>query len=678
LTGRTIIDGYTQSGASPNTLGAGAGTDAQIMVELDGSLLSEDAAIVLGADSSVVRGLAVGNFPDAGLVVYGADCAIEGCFIGTDAAGTTARDNGSGVYVIANALRIGGDVPAERNLISGNTVGLRFSAGTGQMVAGNIVGLDPTGLNALGNTNGIYLNGADNVTIGGTTAAERNLISGNVATGILVSSGSDGTVIIGNHIGVDATAIAREGNGTNGIHLSGATNTRIGGWSDLERNLISGNDGDGIYDDATNTVIVGNVIGGDLSGTIAVVNQAHGVELAATSNGSVVGQDSLGGGNRIAYNDGDGVSSQSLDFVVSANDMYFNGFQGIDTGDDGIGSTPNPGYLPMPVITAATVSGGTITVDGTVSGPANGSVRVEVFSDIACDVSGYGEGRHYLGADVVATDGSGNGVFSVQVPQLPNNDEVTATATITSPSRLTSEFSQCAAVVNTPPGNNVTVTLTENESQTVTATFSSVASGGETTLQYTTCADPPSGYAYGDEAGCFEISTTASWSGTVEVCVTYNEAGVQQPENALRLLHADFGSNWIDITTSVDTTQNILCGSTPSFSPFVVARFDPFTGAGGDAAPARLALRQNVPNPFNPVTAIQYDVPAGGADVTIRIYDVSGRLVRTLVNGRRPAGTGSVTWDGTDGHGSAVASGLYFCRMVSGAFTETRKMVLLK
>jgi hypothetical protein len=679
VTGRTIIDGYTQPGAAANTLGVGAGTDAQIMVELDGSLLSEDAGIVFSADSSVVRGLAVGNCPDAGLVVYGADCAIEGCFIGTDAAGTTVRDNGSGVYVVANGLRIGGDTPAERNLISGNTVGVRLSAGTGQMIAGNIVGLDPTGLSALGNTNGIYLTGADNSTIGGTTAAERNLISGNVAAGILVGSGSDGTVIIGNHIGVDATAISREGNGTNGIHLDGATNTRIGGWSDVERNLISGNVGNGIYDDAAHTIIVGNVIGGDLSGTIAVVNEGHGVELAATSTGAVVGQDSLGGGNRIAYNDGDGVASQSQHFEISANDMYFNGFLGIDTGDDGVGTTlPDPRFLPIPVVTSAVVSGGMTTIDGAVSGPANGTLRVEVFRDeVICDVSGYGEGRHYLGATDVLTDGSGNGVFSVQMGGVSPGDAVTATAT--APDSLTSEFSQCAVAVNTPPGNNIMVTLTENESQTVTATFSSVASGGQTTLEYTTgCADPPSGFAYGDEAGCFEISTTAGWSGSVEVCVVYNEAGVEQPENGLRLLHADLGGEWMDITTSVDTTQNILCGATPSLSPFVVARVDPFTGVGGSAAPARLALRQNVPNPFNPVTAIQYDIPAGGADVTIRIYGVSGRLVRTLVDGRRAAGTGTVTWDGTDHHGSAVASGLYFYRMVSGAFTQTRKMVLLK
>lgn len=90
------------------------------------------------------------------------------------------------------------------------------------------------------------------------------------------------------------------------------------------------------------------------------------------------------------------------------------------------------------------------------------------------------------------------------------------------------------------------------------------------------------------------------------------------------------------------------------------------------------ALRQNIPNPFNPTTGISYDVPQGGATVSIRIYDVSGRTVRTLVDGWRPGGTHRVTWDGRDAAGNAVSSGVYFYRMAAGSFVEARRMVLLK
>jgi flagellar hook assembly protein FlgD len=102
------------------------------------------------------------------------------------------------------------------------------------------------------------------------------------------------------------------------------------------------------------------------------------------------------------------------------------------------------------------------------------------------------------------------------------------------------------------------------------------------------------------------------------------------------------------------------------------------TGIGSTVIPRTLALHPNVPNPFNPTTTIAYDVPANGTNVTIRVYDVSGRLVRTLVDGQRAAGTHAATWDGRNEAGETVSSGVYFYRMVAGSFSEARRMVLLK
>lgn len=93
--------------------------------------------------------------------------------------------------------------------------------------------------------------------------------------------------------------------------------------------------------------------------------------------------------------------------------------------------------------------------------------------------------------------------------------------------------------------------------------------------------------------------------------------------------------------------------------------------------PAANRLHQSYPNPFNPATRIAFDVAAAGP-VSLRIYDVSGRLVRTLVDHQLPAGRHDAIWDGTDNSGSKVASGAYFCRMTAGNFSETRKMVLLR
>jgi hypothetical protein len=96
------------------------------------------------------------------------------------------------------------------------------------------------------------------------------------------------------------------------------------------------------------------------------------------------------------------------------------------------------------------------------------------------------------------------------------------------------------------------------------------------------------------------------------------------------------------------------------------------------AGPAlRNSLSQNYPNPFNPQTSIAFSIKSSGR-VDVGIYDVSGRLVRTLANEVRAAGAYELTWDGRDTSGQAVASGVYFYRLVAPGFTQTRKMVLLK
>jgi len=99
--------------------------------------------------------------------------------------------------------------------------------------------------------------------------------------------------------------------------------------------------------------------------------------------------------------------------------------------------------------------------------------------------------------------------------------------------------------------------------------------------------------------------------------------------------------------------------------------------AVGDLPAGRVALAQNAPNPFNPSTEIKFSVPSD-QDVTLRIYNVEGRLVRTLIQGRQIAGNHSVMWKGRDDQGGTVASGLYFYRLNTDSGTLTRKMTLLK
>jgi hypothetical protein len=93
--------------------------------------------------------------------------------------------------------------------------------------------------------------------------------------------------------------------------------------------------------------------------------------------------------------------------------------------------------------------------------------------------------------------------------------------------------------------------------------------------------------------------------------------------------------------------------------------------------PTRFALHQNSPNPFNPTTKLAFDMPVAG-DVKISVFNVLGQNVTDLVDGYREAGSYEVVWNGKDKSGAAVASGMYFYRIDTEQYTETKKMVLLK
>ena len=96
-----------------------------------------------------------------------------------------------------------------------------------------------------------------------------------------------------------------------------------------------------------------------------------------------------------------------------------------------------------------------------------------------------------------------------------------------------------------------------------------------------------------------------------------------------------------------------------------------------DLIPEVFALHQNYPNPFNPTTQIRYDLPED-AMVTITIYDIMGRSIRSLVNSKQTAGYRSIQWNATNNAGSPVSAGLYLYTIQAGDFRQAKKMVLLK
>lgn len=134
----------------------------------------------------------------------------------------------------------------------------------------------------------------------------------------------------------------------------------------------------------------------------------------------------------------------------------------------------------------------------------------------------------------------------------------------------------------------------------------------------------------------------------------------------------------IDVAFDVSDLATVPAGYTRDYVFVSTGRYnEPGAGENGAERKRSFALDANVPNPFNPATTIRYSL-ATATHVELEIYDVRGALVRTLVSGDRPAGEQSVEWNGLSDAGTPMASGVYFYRLHTPEFTQTRKMILLK
>jgi hypothetical protein len=342
VTGPTTIDGTTQPGWT-----AGAP-----VVFIEGTLTPPDLisgstdGLRLTGGASTLRGLIIGGFSGlgaAGVRVSGNNNVVAGNWIGTDTTGTTDDGNLEGIVVeAATNTRIGGSTLADRNVISANFLdGLRFNGtGSGNVVAGNYIGVTAAGNAALANQlSGINvqpLAGPEttDLLIGGTVATARNVISGNNLDGIMVGDVS-GVRIQGNYIGTDATGAAAIANNANGVNVvSGAV--LIGGSTAGAGNVISANDGNGVQLGSSGSSVQYNFIGLAADGTAALGNAGDGIFIDGSDNS--IGTPTTG--NSIAYNDGTGitVALSPLDVrnAIRGDNIFLNGGLGIDLGGDGV------------------------------------------------------------------------------------------------------------------------------------------------------------------------------------------------------------------------------------------------------------------------------------------------------------------------------------------------------
>ncbi len=423
-TGGTTIDGFTQPGGAGS--GAAPPRTATLLVEIDGSLAFNANGIVIHTDGNTVQGLVINRFPLRG------------------------------VYVI------------------GGAAGFQYPSANNNLIYANFVGTDPSGTIAAGNgTSFAGLLGAIQISNVPFGTANQNVVRGNLSS----DNWSEGVQIEGprqpgdvghntvedNFIGTDVTGTVDLGNRHEGVALTEGTHDNT-----IRRNLVSGNDTDGIGlqgfsnvgfgapIQTRNNLIEDNDIGVDIN-LQPLANGNHGVAIGEygpsqwgcadhnTVRRNVIANN---GGDGVAVWE-DGVNNVNADSnLITQNAIWDNGGLGIDLDNDGV--TPNgPGAfganqrVDYPVITNVTHSAGLTNIFGTLALGVPASAIIEVFL-VRPDATGHGEGRWYLGSVPASPDSN----WSFSTDRAIPGDLLTATAT--DPQNNTSEFSFNGAVPGTP------------------------------------------------------------------------------------------------------------------------------------------------------------------------------------------------------------------------------------
>ncbi|MEM6272673.1 MAG: hypothetical protein AAF998_24890 [Bacteroidota bacterium] len=264
---------------------------------------------------------------------------------------------GSGAnHVIGGSVAGEGNVIAGNGSgITGNGVTIDGISGT--QFRGNFVGLNAAGTAALGNAeNGLAINGAPNTTIGGTGPNDGNVFADHEFHGIVLNGGSNNCIIQGNKSGTNAAGTATLANNDSGVIVINSSGVTIGGNSAAARNLFSGSTTEhGIFlIDADNAIVQGNYVGTDVTGTQPMPNAAGGIRADFGTTGAIIGGSGTGEGNLIAFNNDYGVgvtTASARQNTIRRNSMFCNTGDGIELNGAG-----NDNY-PSPVFSSVTGSG---------------------------------------------------------------------------------------------------------------------------------------------------------------------------------------------------------------------------------------------------------------------------------------------------------------------------------
>jgi CSLREA domain-containing protein len=462
LTNPMTINGYSEKGASANTLANG--DNAKILIELNGANAGPNAdglLIVAAGAGSTIEGLAINRFSLNGIELQGG-ATIVGNFVGTNPQGTAAEPNqNDGIHISnSSSSTIGGTTPWARNVVSGNqidgihVVGSTASPATGNLIEGNFAGVNAAGTGSVGikpiggaagtpegnAVFGIEISGGNANTVGGATAAARNVVGLNAA-GIEVDNGGENNVIQGNFSGVGADGVTPVGNNLQGIVLRSDDN--------LNPPLGPGQ--------ANEPAVSGNIIG--LNPNINFSGLGNLVEFNGTGGIAVFGNPLpnnatpiQNSGNSIlgnsVFENGRTSTTTPLLGIDLTNGFVFprdDGFTANDSKGHGAANDPN-NFQNFPVLSSVVPVAGGVQITGafTEKGEPNTTLRLEFFANNLDPLGLPAEGQTFLGAANIKTNASGQASFAVTLAaKVQPGQFITADAT-----NLTADPSAQAGAIN--------------------------------------------------------------------------------------------------------------------------------------------------------------------------------------------------------------------------------------
>jgi FG-GAP-like repeat len=581
------INGYTQGIAAANTLANG--DNALVLVQLDGSGAGgsvDGLTLVNGSGGSLIEGLSISRFAGNGVHVLSNGNTVGGDFIGVNASGGTAQPNGLDGVLIESASNnvIGGSSPANRNVISGNTLdgvhimGTFVAPASGNTVQGNFVGVNASGTASVGVRPGgslagtaagnflfgIEVSGGYANTIGGSSAGARNVVGFN-ADGIELDNGCLNNVVQGNFSGVGSDGVTPVGNILHGIVLRSSGN-------------LAPPFGPGQANEPEVSI---NTIGGTAAGSGNLIEFNGSAGVAVFGNPvSLSGQPNTGNGilGNSIFENGRSNPSALIGIDLSTSSVYptDDGITANDSAGHGGANDPNNFQnFPLLASVSSTASNTTITGSLGMSSLPNTMFRIEFFSSSADPMGGIAEGQTFLGFTTVTTDGGGNASFQVTLGSVGAGRLVTATATTTTTNN-TSEFSAAltAPAPLGPPavaesfvpstvgaglGSKLTITLGNPNNVALTgASFTDVYPTNlvNTVLPNvsTTCGGTAVAGSHGPAVALSGGTIPAGGTCTVTVSVTSTRAGQYTnsiPSGAVTTTNGGSNSTTVSVTLAV-------------------------------------------------------------------------------------------------------------------------------